>query len=928
MAESVAGLLINQLSTLLSPEITLLGGLKSDVQFIKDELESMKAFLREAEAKEDNDSQLRAWLKQVREVAYDTEDVLDDFTFRFARGYKDGFYGKVGKIYNSIKNLKARHQISLEIKDIKARVGQISERHRRYQSQYGTQERGFSSSRHADADFDIRSQSLFIEEAQLVGIDKPKAELISKILDDHSQLKVVSVVGMGGLGKTTLVKKVYDDAAVNKQFQSHAWITVSQNFQFSDIIKNLIQQLYNEIRRPVPRRVESMDDIMLSEFVRDFLRERRYILVLDDMWSIDAWEAIKCLLPDCNITSRVVLTTRIADIASASCLGSLDSVYKMEPLSDKESWTLFCNRTFHSNDCPPNLEEVAKKILKKCEGLPLAIVAIGGVLALKDKEKTDEWEMILHGFGGEADGSGKLDRIKRVLLLSYNDLPHYLKSCLLYLSIYPEDYPINVEYILLKWIALGFVEEKQGMTSTNVAMRYMKELINRSLIQVKSTLTDGRLDTCGLHDFLREIIVSKSKEQDFTTVATRYYTRWPKKVRHLAIHNFTDNPQEFSSLKCLRSVVIFGYEDPLTTTFLSKFLSGDPKLLKVLDLHGAELDNIPKQVFKLFHLRYLNLSGTGVKIIPKSIGKLQNLEVIDLTGTNVTKLPVEILKQRKLRSLWLGGWGDYSNEYANWGCKCPFGIGKLICLENLTNIEADCYKIVREIGNLVQLRQLCITKLRRQDGEELLSSLLRLTNLRQLSISCIKEDEILDLQHSVSPKLEFLTRLRLNGRLERVPQWVTSHSVQSLRMLRLDNSRLREDENVIGSLGHLPNLVSLTLYGAYEGETLCFKVGGFQKLQRLELMQLTRLKWMRVEEESMPSLRYLQLIGCKLMQELPSGIQNLTGLQFLGFLDMSNELMHKVQNLDKQSVDYQTISHIPEVCTGYWINDRWEPKFL
>ncbi|XP_027152149.1 disease resistance protein RPM1-like [Coffea eugenioides] len=634
MAESVVRFLINQLSTLLSQEITLLGELKSDVQFIKDELSSMKAFLREAEAKEDNDSQLQEWLKQVREVAYDTEDVLDDFICRFARGYMDGFCGKFGKIYNSIKNLKARHQISLETKDIKARVGKISARHQRYQSLYGTRERGFSSSRQVNADFDIHAQSLFIEEAPLVGIDKPKAELISKILEDHSQLRVVSVVGMGGLEKTTLVKKVYDDAAVKKQFQNHAWITVSQNFQFSDIIKNLIQQLYNEIRQPVPPQVESMDVLMLSEFVKDFLQEKRYILVLDDVWSIDAWEAIKCVLLDCNITSRVVLTTRIADVASASCLGSLDSVYKMEPLSDEESWTLFCNRTFQSNDCPSNLEEVAKKVLKKCEGLPHAIVAIGGVLALKDKENTDEWKMILHGFGGESDGSGKLDRMKR---------------------------------------------------------------------------DDGRLVTCGFHDFLCEITVSKSKEQSFTTVATRYHTRWPENVRHLAIHNFTNNPQEISSLKCLRSVVIFGYEDPLTATFLSKFLYGDPKLLKVLDLYGAKLDSIPKQVFKLFHLRYLSLNGTGVKIIPKSIGRLQNLEVIDLTRTNVTELPVEILNLRKLRSLWLGGVGDYSNEHADWGCKCPLRIGKLICLETLYNIEADCDKIVPEIGNFMQLQQLSIT---------------------------------------------------------------------------------------------------------------------------------------------------------------------------------------------------------------------------
>ncbi|XP_027181682.1 disease resistance protein RPM1-like [Coffea eugenioides] len=822
MAESVVGFLIKQLSTFLSQESTLLGGFRPDVQYIKDELGSMKAFLRQAEAKEDNDSQLQEWVKQVREVAYDTEDVLDDFAFRFARGHAGGFIGRVGKIYNSIKNLKARHRISLEIKDIKDRVVEISAiRHQRYQSLYGNQERGSSSYNVANAEYDIRDQALLIEEAKLVGIDQPKKELISKILDGHSHLKVVSVVGMGGLGKTTLVKKVYDDAIVKKQFQSHAWITVSQNFHFNVIIKDLIQQLYEEIRQPVPPQVESMKGIRLSEFVRDFLKERRYILVLDDVWSQNAWETIKYVFPDCNTASRVVLTTRIADVASSSCLAFHDFVHEMKPLSYEDSWTLFCNRTFQSNDCPSNLEEISRKILKKCEGLPLGIVAIGGVLALKDKDRIDEWEMILRGFGGEVDGSGELDRIRRILLLSYNDLPHHLKSCLLYLSIYPEDYPIrNVDNLLDTWIALGFIEEKEGMTATDIAMRYLKELINRSLIQVKDTWHDGKLKECGLHDFLLEIIVSKSKEQCFTTIATGYCTRWPDKVRHLAIHNFTDNPPlGFNSLNCLRSLKSFGYEDPLTTSFLSKFFCGGPKFLKVLNLAGAELDNIPKEVFKLVHLKFLDLSGTRVKVIPKSIGQLQNLEVLILAGTTITELPVEILKLRKLCVLIIGRVGDYSNNFALGGFKSPYGIGKLTFLERLAHIEADSGKIVREIGKLIQLRELSITKLRREDGKELLYSLLRLTNLRELHICSIKEEETLDLQHSISPKLGFLVRLWLNGRLERVPEWVIS--LQSLSTLVLLNSELSEDENAIGCLGHLSNLVELTLHGAYEGETYC-----------------------------------------------------------------------------------------------------------
>ncbi|CDP21445.1 unnamed protein product [Coffea canephora] len=717
MAESAVGFLIKQLSTLLSQESTLLGGLQPDVQFIKDELGSMKAFLRQAEAKEDNDSQLQEWVKQVREVAYDTEDVLNDFAFRFARGHADGFCGGVGKIYNSIKNLKARHRISLEIKDIKARVVEISARRQRYQPLHSTQERDSSSSNVANADYDIRDQALLIEEAKLVGIDQPKKELVSKILDDHSHLQLVSVVGMGGLGKTTLVKK-------------------------------------------------------------------------------------------------------------------------------------------------------AQRI---CQGLPQR---------KKDKDKIDEWEMILHGFGGEVDGS-----------------------------------------------ALGFIEEKEGMTATDIAMRYLKELINRSLIQVKDTWADGKLKECGLHDFLREIIVSKSKEQSFTAIITRYCTRWPDKVRHLAIHNFTDNPpQGFSSLKCLRSVETFGYEDPLTTSFLSKFLCGGPKFLKVLNLASAELDSIPKEVFKLFHLEYLDLSGTRVKVIPKSIGQLQNLEFLILAETTIMELPVEILKLRKLRTLTVGREGDYSNNFALWGFKSPDGIGKLTSLESLSCIEVDNGKIVREIGKLVQLRQLSITKLRREDGKELVSSLSRLTNLRELYICSIKEEETLDLQHSVSPRLALLTTLSLSGRLERVPEWLIS--LQSLRMLALHNSELSEDENAIDCLGHLPNLADLTLYRAYEGETLCFKAGGFRKLRQLGLVQLKRLKWVRVEEESMSSLQEFVIIGCKLMESLPLGLQNLTKLKGLGLADMSDELIHKTQNLDKQSEDYQTISHIPQVGIGHWINGEWKTEFL
>ncbi|KAL7188071.1 hypothetical protein ACSBR1_038008 [Camellia fascicularis] len=156
---------------------------------------------------------------------------------------------------------------------------------------------------------------------------------------------------------------------------------------------------------------------------------------VNNAWNVNTWEAIKYVLPDNNSGSRVILTTRFAHIASTCCEETEGNVYNLMPLSPKESWTLFCNKTFQGNLCPPHLKEISLRILKRCEGLPLAIVAISGVLTTKDWSRIDEWEMLYRSFGAEFEGNDKLENMKKALSLSYNDLPYYLKICLLYLSI-------------------------------------------------------------------------------------------------------------------------------------------------------------------------------------------------------------------------------------------------------------------------------------------------------------------------------------------------------------------------------------------------------------------------------------------------------------------------------------------------------------
>ncbi|KAA8525333.1 hypothetical protein F0562_007188 [Nyssa sinensis] len=198
-----------------------------------------------------------------------------------------------------------------------------------------------------------RHDALLLEEAEVVGMDRPKKQLIKWLVEDNPRFKVISVEGIGGLGKTTLVKKVYEDVQVKRHFQNHAWITVSQLFKIKELLKNLIQQLFDEIKQPLPQRVEAMDITELTIQIKQFLQQSRYVIALDDVWSIDAWHSIKLALPDNNCGSRVLLTTRIVDIASTtSTVDSHGHFHHMEALAGEESWTLFCRKTFQDNCCP------------------------------------------------------------------------------------------------------------------------------------------------------------------------------------------------------------------------------------------------------------------------------------------------------------------------------------------------------------------------------------------------------------------------------------------------------------------------------------------------------------------------------------------------------------------------------------------------
>ncbi|KAF2297333.1 hypothetical protein GH714_021628 [Hevea brasiliensis] len=544
MAEGSVVFLLNKLTEILQNEGNLLSKVRAEAEYINDELEFMKAFLRVAETLEDSDPQLKVFAKKVRYVVYDLEDALDDFKLHLISDHGYGFRASLQKITHLVKSLKARHQIAIKMQRIKLRVIGISETHRRYLIKNNIMGQGSSSC--SERQPSRRRDILQLEEANPVGIEHHKMKLIEWLFEDKSEREVVSVVGMGGLGKSTLVKKVYDNKEVKKHFEFRAWITLSLSFTSEDLLKDIIQQLSHVLRLSDPQGVDTMDNDKLRTVISEFLQERRYLIVLDNV-------------------------------------------------SNAKAWDDFEHKDISKQPLPSVLEGCFGKILSRCQGLPLAIVSIAGVLATKDKARIDEWEMVRRSLGAALEDN---DRLKSILSLSYNDLPHYLKYCLLYFSIFPVGSPIVCRRLVRLWIAEGFVKDKEGMTLEEVAEAYLNELIKRSLVQVVEATSDGRVKTCRVHDILLEMIILKSRDQDFAAIANEHSMMWPGNFRRLSVHNAMPSLQQGLTASRPRSLLMFWGSESLPESLVLNS-SRRFRLLNVLDLEGTPLKKFPNEVVSL-----------------------------------------------------------------------------------------------------------------------------------------------------------------------------------------------------------------------------------------------------------------------------------------------------------------------------------------
>lgn len=889
MAEIAVNLLLDKFRHICREEVELLRGVWKDFEYIRDELESIKAVLT-ADANDENHLQLQEWIKQLRNIAYETEDVLDEFILRLGHHQGHGVYHSLYKIALSIKNFRSRRRIATEFRDIKSRVNDICSRRDRFNVP-------LSATAATVSCHDSRLDAFLLDEAKLVGIEKPKEEIIKWLVDNNCNCKIISVVGMGGRGKTTLVSSIYNDAKVKKEFPCCAWITISQSFDKVELLQQLIVQLYDgsEVRPPVG--VDGTNKhLRLKEIIRRFLGDKRYLIALDDIWKEGDWDFFKRAFPNNMRGSRLILTTRNNDVATRAKVDMEfeGEIHELKPLSLKDSWDLFCRKIFPDKVCPPNFEDVAGKLLRRCEGLPLAVETIGGMLA-KDI-RIERWEMVDRSLDAEL----KDTMMNKILSLSYDDLPYHLKPCLLYASIFPQDHLMERMRLIRLWIAEGFVEKIEGRTLEEVADGFLNELLNRNLLQIATITVDAQVMKCRMHDLLRDIIVSKARHENFAMQACLENAGGPHIVRRLTIHQSSTNIDTNMDVSHVRSLLVFGEEHHSSNLPILKLSHARFKPLKVLDLQGVTMEMFPKEVIKLYHLRYLSLRDTTVKMIPSSIGKLQYLETFDLRGTNVTELPVGILKLHRLRHLLVYKYVNSSHFHSGKrGFKAPMGIGGLSSLQKLSSIEVNHgYDLIRELGDLKQLRSLRISNLRRQHGKAVCFSIQKLTNLFSLFLVSITPDEIIDLQYfsSESPPSPSLQRLYLEGRLDKLPQWISS--LPNLAKVQLSWSKLQDD--LLESLYPLPNLIELQLYQAYDGQALLFRAGGFPRLRKLLLYSLAELRSVAAERSSLPCLEVVQVVDCRLLErKVPVGFEDLRNLKSVEFGDMPGE--------------FDEVIHVPDV---------------
>nr|XP_045087837.1 disease resistance protein RPM1-like [Aegilops tauschii subsp. strangulata] len=864
------------------------------------ELRVMHDVLCQMDIRNRSNQVYEGWLEEVRKVAHVMEDMVDEYLYLVGREHDIGCCFFLKKGFKKPRSLLCLNQIALSVKELEKDLSHLSKTKNRWVPMINN---GDSSnlSYIVKRSQELANISRLIDEEDLVGVDKNREKLEQWWGGDDQKCSVIALLGMGGLGKTALAANVYKRE--REKFQCYAWVSISQTYSREDVLRNMIKELFKDNASALCSTL-SMDIMSLEETLKKYLEQRKYLIILDDVWDPEAFHDLSRMLTHNDKGSRVILTTREASIAA---LASQGHSLTLKALPEDKAWDLFCKKAFPrdtNHECPTDLKPSSKEIVSKCKGLPLAVVSVGSLLSAREKA-VEEWRRINDQLSWEIINNSSLDHIRNVLHLSFIYLPTYLKSCFLYCSLFPEDYLFKRKQLVRLFIAEGFIKERGESTLEEVAEGYLKELVDRNMLQLVERNSFGRVKKFRMHDLVRELAVDLCKKNCFgASYEDQCGGSLEMDGRRLVLHKVKkDIQQPFSNMHQLRTVITLG--DSKSSCTLLPLLCTESRYLTVLELSGLPLEKIPDAIGDLFNLRHLGLRGSKVKMLPKTIENLSNLLTLDLYESDIHKLPSGIVKLKKLRHLFAERVIDAEGDFeCRSGVCIPIGLGNLTNLQTLQALEVQD-ECLRHLGELRQMRSLRLWNVKGMYCGRISESLVRMPYLSNLDVNASDEDEVL-LLNVCLPSLQKLSlRGRLaEGALDESPLFQADGG-QNLYVFYLSWSQLREDP--LPSLSRLANMTCLHFTRAYNGEQLSFLVGWFPKLKVLSLRDLPNLSRLEVQQGAMASLEELFLANLSSMTEVPAGIEFLLPLQHLSFLEITNDfltMLYQCSVLEEQMWHY------------------------
>ncbi|KHN07991.1 Putative disease resistance RPP13-like protein 1, partial [Glycine soja] len=699
------------------------------------------------------------------------------------------------------------------------------------------------------------------------------------------EVSVVPIVGMGGVGKTTLAQLVYNDENLVEIFDFKAWVCISKEFDVLKITKTMIEAITGE-----PCKLNDLNLLHLE--LMDKLKDKKFLIVLDDVWT----ENYVIKKPfNCGIRrSKILLTTRSEKTAS---IVQTVHTYHLNQLSNEDCWSVFANHaclSSESNENTTTLEKIGKEIVKKCNGLPLAAQSLGGML--RRKHDIGDWNNILNSDIWELSESEC--KVIPALRLSYHYLPPHLKRCFVYCSLYPQDYEFEKNELILLWMAEDLLKKpRKGRTLEEVGHEYFDDLVSRSFFQRSSTSSWPHRKCFVMHDLMHDLATSLGGDFYFRSEELGKETKINTKTRHLSFakfnSSFLDNPDVVGRVKFLRTFLsIINFEAaPFNNEEAQCIIMSKLMYLRVLSFHDFQsLDSLPDSIGKLIHLRYLDLSRSSVETLPKSLCNLYNLQTLKLCSCRkLTKLPSDMRNLVNLRHLDIDGTPIK---------EMPRGMSKLSHLQHLDFFVVGKHEEngIKELGGLSNLHgQLEIRNLENvsQSDEALEARMMDKKHINSLQLEwsgCNNNSTNFQLEIDVLCKLQphfNIESLEIKGyEGTRFPDWMGNSSYCNMISLKLRDC---DNCSMLPSLGQLPSLKVLEISrlnrlktidaGFYKNED-CRSWRPFPSLESLFIYDMPCWEvWSSFESEAFPVLKSLHINDCpKLEGSLPNHLPALTTL--------------------------------------------------